>query len=177
MRPPANKTTPTASLQSQHSVSRDRQAVDARWGLTIELDGIVPDALKPGPAAALGGQNAFLLGLAKVELQHEIQRRSDDGEDDGKGSKAPSPANVLEKRLGRLGSGEGGDDVGGRGKGVRQASVLELGGIGSDDIDTEGHAAKAQVVEDLRRQALSAYLEAVGVRGRRQVDSRRRRKM
>ena len=138
--------------------------VGARRRLTVELDDVVPDALDPGPAAALGDQDSFLLGLAKVELEHEIQRRSNDGEDDGKGSEAPSPADVLEKRLGRLGSGEGGDDVGGRGKGIRQASVLELGGIGGDDIDTKGHAAKAQVVEDLRREALSACSETAGVR-------------
>ena len=155
MRPAEKRNTPTTAGR-QDLVSTLLSAT-GRGELTVKLDAVVPDALDPRAARLFGSKHALLLGLAEVELEHKIQRGGDDGEDDGKGAEAPSPVDVLEEILGGLGAGEGGDHVGRGGEGVRETSVLELGSVGRDDIDAEGHAAEAEAVKDLEGNPLSVF--------------------
>ena len=51
--------------------------------------------------------------------------------------------------LGDLGSSEGGDDIGGRGIGVCETSVLEVRCIGGEDIDGEDHTRESDCCEYL----------------------------
>ena len=148
MRPAEKRNTPTTAGR-QDLVSTLLSAT-GRGELTVKLDAVVPDALDPRATRLFGSKHALLLGLAEVELEHKVQRGGDDGEDDGEAPEAPSPIDVREKVLGRLGTGEGCDHVRGGGEGIRETSVLELGRIGGDDIDAEGHAAEAEGVKDLR---------------------------
>lgn len=85
----------------------------------------------------------------EVPLEEAVHGSGDNGEDNGEAAKAPSPVNVLKKLLGRLGSGESSHHVRGRGEGVSETSVLELGGIGRDDIDAVGETGPANLPEDL----------------------------
>lgn len=85
----------------------------------------------------------------EVPLEDAVHGSGDDGEDDGEAAKTPSPVDVLKELLGRLGSGESSHHVRGGGEGVGETSVLELSGIGRDDIDTVGEAGPANLPEDL----------------------------
>lgn len=117
--------------------------------LTIEINGVVPDALENVAAAVAGDVGAELLGLVHADLEDAEQWDGHDGEDDGKAAESPPPADVVVESLGGLGSSEGGDNVRGRGEGVGQTSVLQLGDIGSEDVHTESHASESDGVEDL----------------------------
>lgn len=117
--------------------------------LTIEINSVVPDALENVAAAVARDVSAELLGLVHADLEDAEQRDGHDGEDDGKAAESPPPADVVVESLGGLGSGEGRDNVRGRGEGVCQASVLQLGDIGREDVHTECHASKSDAVEDL----------------------------
>jgi hypothetical protein len=115
------------------------------------LNDPVPDTLQESTAAGLLDTVAFLFGLAQRNLENEVKRRRNDREDDGPATKSPSPANLVVELICNLGTGERGDDVGGRGEGKCKTSVLELRGVGGDDIDTVLHTTEADVVEDLTR--------------------------
>ena len=56
---------------------------------------------------------------------------------------------MLQEGFGGLGTSEGRDHVGRRGKGISEASVLQLGGIGRHYIDTVDDAGPSDIVEDL----------------------------
>jgi hypothetical protein len=90
--------------------------------LTIKLDDIVPYGFLERPPACDMLQQALLLRLLLVELQNPKERRSDEREDDGKGSITPSPIGIV-KPLGSFRSGESGYDVGRGGVGVGESSV------------------------------------------------------
>ena len=87
--------------------------------------------------------------FAKVCLQHKEQRRGNDREDNGKASEAPSPVDLIVEIVGCLWPGECSDHVRRGCKSVRQASVLQLGRIGSNYIYTVRHAGEAESVEHL----------------------------
>lgn len=91
----------------------------------------------------------FPSSLAKGGLENEIQRRRDDREDNRPAAKTPSPADLVVKLVGDLRAGKRGNDVGRGSEGKGQASVLQLGRISGDDIDTVLHTTEADVVEDL----------------------------
>lgn len=110
---------------------------------TVKLNKVVLDALQQGAAAGFLNQQALFLCLSHVELEHDVQRRGDQREDDGECAKAPSPVVVLVVEvIGGLGTSKRGDDIGRGGEGVGQSSVLQLGRVGGDDIHTVCHAAK-----------------------------------
>lgn len=116
---------------------------------TIKLHDTPHDGLGPGTAAVLTYEETSLLGLVEVPLEEAVHGQGDEGEDDGEATKAPSPVDVLKELLSRLGSGESGHHVRGGGESVGETSVLELGGIGRDDIDTIGEARPANLPKDL----------------------------
>jgi hypothetical protein len=109
----------------------------------------MPNALGESALGLLLSQHALALGVAKGELENEEQGRSDEGEDDGENTEAPAPVDGLEEALGGLGTGKCRDNVGRGGEGIGETTILELGRVGSDDVDREGHAREAQGVEDL----------------------------
>ncbi len=110
---------------------------------TVKFNKVVLDALQQGAAAGFLNQQTLFLCLAHVELEHDVQRGSNKGEDDGERAKAPSPVVVfVVEVIGSLGTSERGDDIGRRGKGVGQPSILQLGRVGGDNVHTVCHAAE-----------------------------------
>jgi hypothetical protein len=117
---------------------------------SIELDESPLDVLQERSTARLIDKESLLLGLLEVVLQENVHGDGDDGKDNGECSKAPSPlVTVSEEGLGRFGTSEGSDHVGRRGEGVCKTSVLELCGIGRDNVDTVGETGPANLPEDL----------------------------
>ncbi|KAI6774201.1 hypothetical protein HG531_001050 [Fusarium graminearum] len=105
-------------------------------------------------AMILLNKKTLLLGLLEVVSQKSVERCSDDREDNGEGTEAPSPlVAVEEESLSGLGTGKGGDHVRRRGERVRETSVLELCGIGRDNVDTVGQTGPSNLPEDLEEAA------------------------
>ena len=90
-----------------------------------------------------------LNSLADVVLQEEVQRSSNEGEDNGENTKTPLQANLVQNIVGGLGTTKGSDNVGGGSEGVCETSALESRRIGSHDIDCVSQTAKAKGVEHL----------------------------
>lgn len=133
----------------------------AGWQLTVELDDVEPGALEPGPAAGLLDEEAVLGGLALVAPQRPPEREGDDGQHDSPAAVRPAPVVVVEV-LGRLGAGEGGDDVRRRRERKGQASIPHRRRVGCDDVHGENHAGEAHRVEDLQRGSVSARIARFG---------------
>lgn len=109
----------------------------------------MPDTLQEGAPAGLPSKNAAVLGFLQIQLEEDVQRRRGNGEHDTEDTETPAPSVQRIEVLGGLRACESSDDVGGRRERVGEGSVLELGGVGGDDIDTVGHAAESDCIEDL----------------------------
>lgn len=108
------------------------------------------NALHEIPATGLSDKHTVLLCLPQVELEDNKERCSDERQNDGEASKAPTPANIVIEALGSLGACKSRDHVGRGRKSKSQSSMLQARRISRDDIDTVDHATKADCVEDLR---------------------------
>lgn len=117
--------------------------------LTIQLNNVEPDALRQSAAAGSLDNVAGLDSLAQVVLQDEVERSSDEGEDNGENTETPFHANLVENIIGSLGTSKCSDDVGRGGEGVCETSTFEHGRIGSQDINGIGHTTETESVEDL----------------------------
>jgi hypothetical protein len=92
---------------------------------------------------------ALLDGLVQIALEHVVQWRRNDGEDDGPTANTPAPADLIKEFLGNLGASEGGNDIWRRGEGECETSVLQSRGIGRNDIDGVFHSTKSKLIENL----------------------------
>lgn len=119
--------------------------------LTVKFLGPVNHTLQECPAARLADHMTLLLGLLDLMSQREEQRSSNDRENDGPCTEAPSPplTRKIIELVSNLRSGKCSDDVWRRCESVRKSSVLQLDRISRDDIQTVLHTAKAKLVEDL----------------------------
>ena len=118
---------------------------------TIELHCPIPDILQEGAAAGLSKDMALLDSFVQVALEHVVQWRRNDRENNGPAANAPTPANLIEELIGNLGANKGGNNIGRRGESERQTSVLQGRGIGRNDIDGILHSTEAKLIEDLHR--------------------------
>lgn len=92
----------------------------------------------------------MLSSFAEVELQDEVQGRCNDGEYNRKASETPSPVDVIVEVVRRFWPGECGDHIRRRGESIRQATVLQLGCISGDYIDTISHSSESEIVKHLK---------------------------
>jgi hypothetical protein len=90
-----------------------------------------------------------LLGLDLVSIEDVQDGGCDDRDDDGEAPERPLPGALLVESRCNGWTGKGGRDVGGCGEGECQRSVLEVGGVGDEDVENVGHAIKADPVEAL----------------------------
>jgi hypothetical protein len=108
------------------------------------------NVLHQRPTAALGRLNdTLLLGLPQPCFQDKVDRRGHTGDNDGKGTESPPPADIQQELLGCLGSRKSGDHVGGRGEGKRNATVPEVGDVGCEHAQDVVHAGKTDGIENL----------------------------
>jgi len=117
--------------------------------LTVKLDAVVSNALEPGSIARFLDQGSLLFGFAEIDLQQEVQGRSDDRKDYGKAPESPPPAALVVEGVGCFRSSEGCNDIRRGGESVCQSSVLQLRCIGRNDVHAVGHTAKADRVKDI----------------------------
>lgn len=96
---------------------------------------VVDDRLQHGAGAPFAPQQAGLLGLALVVLEHKGQRREHDRLDDAKGPVGPAPAGPVDKGLAGQRGGKCGTDEWRLGKGEGEGSVPQPGGIGDEDVE------------------------------------------
>lgn len=122
-----------------------------RAKLTVKLLDPVPRAFKERATARQPDRMSLLLGLMESMLQGEEQRGSSYGEDNRPGAEPPSPA-IARKSIELLANGrtsKGCNDVWGRSESVSKSSVLQLGHVGREDINTVFHSTEAHHVERL----------------------------